>query len=151
MLRDNKIHYAGVITELSFTQDPSIAFPKIEFNYVGSLNDAEARVIIEMRGHEQVDRILQSKMVPAEMEAPADGGSASTRATPAPPRPAAGHATQEPRPLRQSPPRPSVVRPPVPQQARSRTPHSRRRRHPRPARPSRQSRGWVRHAAAVKA
>ena len=36
-----------------------------------SLNDDEARVIIEMRGHEQVDRILQSKMVPQEMEAPA--------------------------------------------------------------------------------
>ena len=129
MLRDNKIHYAGVMTELSFTQDPSIAFPKIEFNYVGSLNDAEARVIIEMRGHEQVDRILQSKMVPAEMEAPADGGSASTPATPAPPRPAAqanpnvGTAARAP-----VAPRPSVVRPPVQQQQPQ--PQRRRPRHP---------------------
>ena len=58
MLRDHRVHYAGIVTELSFTQDPSIAFPKIEFNYVKSLSDDEARVIIEMREHEQVDRIL---------------------------------------------------------------------------------------------
>ena len=110
MLRDNRIHYAGVVTELSFTQDPSIAFPKIEFNYVGSLNDDEARVIIEMRGHEQVDRILQSKMVPAEMEPP--GNVPQDGSTP-PPRPAAQAQPQTRAPV---PPRPSVVRPPVAQQ-----------------------------------
>ena len=108
MLRDNRIHYAGVITELSFTQDPNIAFPKIEFNYVGSLTDDEARVIIGMRTHEQVDRILVSKMIPAEMEAPAQEG-APQPAPQAAPRP----ATQPQRPV----PRPSVVRAPAPTQA----------------------------------
>ena len=109
MLRDNRIHYASAVTELSFTQDPSIAFPKIEFNYVGSLNDDEARVVIEMRGHEQVDRILQSKMVPAEMEPP--GNVPQDGSTP--PRPAAQAQPQTRAPV---PPRPSVVRPPVAQQ-----------------------------------
>ena len=112
MLRDNKIHYAGIITELSFTQDPSIAFPKIEFNYVGSLNDDEARVIIEMRGHEQVDRILMSKMVPAEMEPP--GNVPQDGSTPTP-RPAAT-AQPQTRAAPPVPPRTSVVRPPVAQQ-----------------------------------
>jgi hypothetical protein len=110
MLRDNKIHYASVITELSFTQDPSIAFPKIEFNYVGSLNDDEARVIIGMRDHEAVDRILQSKMVPAEMEAPGAVEGAQTAQGHAPPRPAAQAQPQTRAPVA---PRPSVVRPPV--------------------------------------
>jgi hypothetical protein len=108
MLRDNRIHYAGVVTELSFTQDPNIAFPKIEFNYVGSLTDAEAQVIIGMRDHEQVDRILVSKMIPAEMEATApQETSAPQPAQQAAPRPAAA-----PQPQRAAP-RPSVVRPPV--------------------------------------
>ena len=113
MLRDNRIHYASAITELSFTQDPNIAFPKIEFNYVGALTDDEARVIIDMRKHEQVDRILVSKMIPAEMEAPAQEATTSAPQAaqqPAPqaaPRPAA--QAQPPRPA----PRPSVVRPPV--------------------------------------
>lgn len=106
MLRDNRIHYASVVTELSFTQDPNIAFPKIEFNYVRSLTDDEARVIIDLRGHEQVDRILNTKMVPEEMTAPGtapQGGAApSPQAAPPPPRPA------------QAPPRPSVVRAPAP-------------------------------------
>ena len=106
MLRDNRIHYAGVITELSFTQDPNIAFPKIEFNYVGSLTDDEARVIIGMRTHEQVDRILVSKMIPAEMEAPAQEG-APQPAPQAAPRPAVQAQGQRPVP------RPSVVRAPV--------------------------------------
>ena len=113
MLRDNRIHYAGVVTELSFTQDPNIAFPKIEFNYVGSLTDDEARVIIGMREHEQVERILVSKMVPAEMEATASQET-TTGAAPAPqpaPRPAAQPQAQRPAP------RPSVVRPPVQQPA----------------------------------
>jgi hypothetical protein len=106
MLRDNRVHYAGVVTELSFTQDPSIAFPKIEFTYVKSLTDEEAQVIIEIREHEQVGRILQSKMVPAEMDS-APPPEAQQQAATAPPRP----ATQA-RPA----PRPSVVRAPVPQQ-----------------------------------
>ena len=115
MLRDNRIHYAGVVTELSFTQDPSIAFPKIEFNYIGSLNDDEARVIIEMRGHEQVDRILMSKMVPAEMEPPGNVPQDGSTPQPqqAPPRPA---AQAQPQTRASVPPRPSVVRPPVAQQ-----------------------------------
>jgi hypothetical protein len=113
MLRDNRVHYAGVVTELSFTQDPSIAFPKIEFTYVKSLSDDEAQVIIEMREHEQVARILQSKMVPAEMDnAPPPEAQNQAQATQAPPRPA---ATQTP-PQRPAP-RPSVVRAPVPPQA----------------------------------
>lgn len=105
MLRDNRIHYASVVTELSFTQDPNIAFPKIEFNYVRSLTDDEARVIIDLREHEQVDRILNTKMVPEEMTAPGaapQGGAASPQAAPPPPRAA------------QAPPRPSVVRAPAP-------------------------------------
>jgi hypothetical protein len=105
MLRDNRVHYAGVVTELSFTQDPSIAFPKIEFTYVKSLTDDEAQVIIEMREHEQVGRILQSKMVPAEMEAtPMDAPQPA-----APPRAA---ATAQPQ--RSVAPRPSVIRAPAP-------------------------------------
>jgi hypothetical protein len=110
MLRDNRVHYAGVVTELSFTQDPSIAFPKIEFTYVKSLSDDEAQVIIEMRDHEQVGRILQSKMVPAEMDnAPPPEAQHQAQATQAPPRPAA--TAQAQRPIA---PRPSVVRAPVP-------------------------------------
>jgi hypothetical protein len=117
MLRDNRIHYAGVITELSFTQDPNIAFPKIEFNYVGSLTDDEAQVIIGMREHEQVERILVSKMVPAEMEQP-------TGEAPQPAQQAAPQPTQRPAAAPQ-PQRPaartSVVRPPAqPQPAQQR-------------------------------
>jgi hypothetical protein len=109
MLRDNRIHYAGIVTELSFTQDPNVAFPKIEFNYIQSLSDDEARVIIGMREHEQVDRILGSKMVPAEMEAPTMAEGAAPQAAPQPaPRPAT--QAQPPR----AAPRPSVVRAPVP-------------------------------------
>jgi hypothetical protein len=109
MLRDNRIHYSSVVTELSFTQDPSIAFPKIEFNYVRSLTDDEARVVIGMRTHEAVDRILQSKMVPAEMEPPIGDGSAQAQPQAAPPRPQA-------QPARAGvPPRPSVVRAPAAQ------------------------------------
>jgi hypothetical protein len=108
MLRDHRIHYAGVVTELSFSQDPSIAFPKIEFEYVRSLSDDEARVIIEMREHEAVDRILQTKMVPEEMAAPAAASQA------APPAPAAQAAPQvRAAPVQQAAPRPSVVRPPA--------------------------------------
>ena len=81
MLRDNRIHYASIVTELSFSQDPNIAFPKIEFNYVRSLSDDEARTIIQMRAHEQVDRILNTKMVPAEMDAAAPRGSADCAST----------------------------------------------------------------------
>jgi hypothetical protein len=105
MLRDNRIHYASAITELSFTQDPNIAFPKIEFNYVGSLTDEEAAQVIALRSHEQVDRILMTKMVPAEMESP------GAQATAAPPPPPAAQA--QPRPA----PRPSVVRAPTITQA----------------------------------
>ena len=116
MLRDNRVHYSSVVTELSFTQDPSIAFPKIEFNVVGSLSDDEARIIIDVRGHEQVDRILMSKMIPQEMEAPAAAEGAAPAATQAgiPPRPAAQAQPQARAPV---PPRPSVVRPPVQQPA----------------------------------
>jgi len=112
MLRDNRIHYAGVVTELSFTQDPNVAFPKIEFNYVGSLNDAEAQVIIGMRDHEQVDRILVSKMVPAEMEAPVQEATATSGGAPQPAQQAAPRPAAAPQPQRAAP-RPSVVRPPV--------------------------------------
>lgn len=104
MLRDNRVHYAGVVTELSFTQDPNVAFPKIEFTYVKSLTDAEAQVIIEMREHEQVNRILQTKMVPAEMD---------NAPPPEQPQATAG-AAQAQRPV---PPRTSAVRPPQQQQA----------------------------------
>ena len=102
MLRDNRIHYSGVITELSFTQDPTIAFPKIEFNVVGSLNDDEASVIIGMREHEQVSRILVSKIQTAELEGPATAQAEA-------PQPAAPRAA--------APPRPSVVRAPAQQPA----------------------------------
>ena len=115
MLRDNRIHYAGIVTELSFSEDPNIAFPKIEFNYVQSLSDDEARTIIQMRAHEQVDRILNTKMVPAEMDAapPAEGQAAPPQAQPAPaPRPAATAQARAPAPA--APPRPSVVRAPIP-------------------------------------
>ena len=115
MLRDNRIHYAGIVTELSFSQDPNIAFPKIEFNYVQSLSDDEARTIIQMRAHEQVDRILNTKMVPAEMDAAplAEGQAVPPQAQPAPaPRPAATAQARAPAPA--APPRPSVVRAPAP-------------------------------------
>jgi hypothetical protein len=110
MLREHRVHYAGVVTELSFTQDPNVAFPKIEFTYVKSLTDDEAQVIIGLRDHEQVGRILQSKMVPAEMEtsAPTDE-TAHTRPQAPPPPP--------PQPPVRPAPRPSVVRAPVPPQA----------------------------------
>jgi hypothetical protein len=115
MLRDHSIHYAGVITELSFTQDANVAFPKIEFNYVGSLTDDEAQVIIGMREHEQVERILVSKMVPTEMEQPT-GQEGAPQPAPQPaqqaaPRPATQAQGQRPMP------RPSVVRAPAPTQA----------------------------------
>jgi len=113
-LRENRIHYAGVITELSFTQDPTVAFPKIEFNYTGSLSDDEAQVIIGMRNHEQVENILRSKMVPAEMEAPP--AAPTTAPPPAAPQQAPQQAAPQAQPPRPAP-RPSVVRPPAPQQA----------------------------------
>jgi hypothetical protein len=112
MLRDHRVHYAGVVTELSFSQDPSIAFPKIEFTYVKSLSDDEAKVILEMREHEQVGRILQSKMVPAEME-----GAMIAEGPQVAPRPAA-----QPQPQARPAPRPSVVRPPAPPQAQAAPP-----------------------------
>lgn len=102
LLRDNRIHYAGIVTELSFTQDPNIAFPKIEFNYVKSLTDDEAREIIGMRDHAQVDHILQTKMSPTEMDS-----AAAVEVTPGvTPPPAAVQA----RPIQRT----SVVQPPAP-------------------------------------
>lgn len=109
MLRDHRVHYAGVVTELSFTQDPNVAFPKIEFTYVKSLTDDEARVIIGMRDHEQVENILRTKMVPAEMDNAPPPETQNQAATP--PRPAATQ-TRAPTPIR-----PSVIRPPVQQPA----------------------------------
>ena len=98
MLRDNRVHYAGIVTELSVHSGPLIAFPKIEFNYVRSLNDDEARVIIEMRGHEQVDRILSRRWSLHEMEAPrAVEGCASRRHRSAA-APRSASAATDPRP-----------------------------------------------------
>jgi hypothetical protein len=123
-LREGRVHYAGVITELSFSQDPSIAFPKVEFNYVGSLGDEEAAKIIDLRNHEQVDRILNTAMVPAEVEAtpetaatkapPAPAPVASARAPVAQPR-AAAAPQPAPQAARTSAPapKPSAVRPPA--------------------------------------
>ena len=109
MLRDNRIHYAGVVTELSFTQDPNIAYPKIEFNYVRPLTDEEAAVIIGMREHEAVDRILNTNMAPQETDAP--DGNAPIAAAAAPPPAAAPRA---PQPMRTQA---SAVKPPAQQQA----------------------------------
>lgn len=112
-LRDWRVHYAGCVTELSFTQDPSIAFPKIEFNYVRPLTDEEARVIIDLRSTDQIDRILMTKITTAESDAPAPVTEAAQAA---PPPPAAVRPAQAipPRPQAQAaPPRPSMVRAPV--------------------------------------
>ena len=69
-LKDARVSYVGCVTEVSFSHDPNIAFPKIEFEYVRPLDDDEVRVVLDLRGHEQVDRILATKMQPAELEAP---------------------------------------------------------------------------------
>ena len=108
MLKDHRVQYIGVVTELSFTQDPSIAFPKIEFNYVRPLTDAEVEIVLGLRETEQVDRILNTKMVPEEMTAPGPAGSTAS-AQPSPPR--APAAAAQPRQA----PRASVVRAPAPQ------------------------------------
>ena len=146
MLRDNRIHYAGVVTELSFTQDPNIAFPKIEFNYVRPLSDDEARVVIELRAHEQVDRILNTKMVPAEMEAPAAAEVAGQpQATGVPPRPAATAQPAQSAP--RVAPRPSVVRPPVQTPAPAQAAAAAQAPPPAASAADGQSRRWVRYAA----
>lgn len=111
MLRDNRIHYAGVVTELSFTQDPNIAYPKIEFNYVRPLTDEEAAIIIGMRDHEAVDRILNTAMVPQETDAPDTQAQAGTAAPP----PAAPPRAPAPPPMRTA--TTSAVKPPVQQAA----------------------------------
>jgi hypothetical protein len=111
MLRDNRIHYAGVVTELSFTQDPNIAYPKIEFNYVRPLTDEEAAIIIGMREHEAVDRILNTAMVPQETDAPDVQAQAGTAAPP----PAAPPRAPAPPPMRTA--TTSAVKPPVQQAA----------------------------------
>jgi hypothetical protein len=108
-LREWRVHYAGCVTELSFTQDPSIAFPKIEFNYVRPLTDDEARVIIDLRGQEQVDRILMTKMVAGETDPPAQVEQ-SAAPTPAAVKPAMPSRPQASPP---APPRPSMVKAPV--------------------------------------
>lgn len=108
-LRDNRIHYAGVVTELSFSQDATIAFPKIEFNYVRPLTDEEAAVVIGMREHEAVDRILNSAMVPQETDAPA---TTATAPPPPPPPPVRTATPPPPPPMRTA--TTSAVKPPAP-------------------------------------
>jgi hypothetical protein len=98
-LKDARVSYVGCVTELSFTQDPSIAFPKIEFNYVRPLSDEEVIVILGLREHEQVGRILATKMQTEELAE--DGEAAQPRAAA---RPVARAAATS---------RPSAVQPPA--------------------------------------
>jgi hypothetical protein len=68
-LTNNGIQYFGGVTQLSF--DQTTAFPRIEFSWAGQLSDDEVAVVLETRKHEQVGRILNSKI---EVDGPeADG------------------------------------------------------------------------------
>jgi hypothetical protein len=68
-LTNNGIQYFGGATQLSF--DQTTAFPRIEFSWAGALTDEEVAVVLETRQHEQVGRILNSKI---EIDGPeADG------------------------------------------------------------------------------
>ena len=68
-LTNNGIQYFGGVTQLSF--DQTTAFPRIEFSWAGQLTDDEVAVVLETRKHEQVGRILSSKI---EVDGPeADG------------------------------------------------------------------------------
>jgi hypothetical protein len=68
-LTNNGIQYFGGVTQLSF--DQTTAFPRIEFSWAGQLSDDEVAVVLETRKHEQVGRILSSKI---EVDGPeADG------------------------------------------------------------------------------
>ena len=62
LLKDARLHYFGCITQLSFDQDPNLAFPRIEFSWVQKLTDDEAAQVLNMRNTDTVSRILVSKI-----------------------------------------------------------------------------------------
>ena len=153
-LSEARIRYQGVVTELSFSQDANIAFPKIEFAFVRPLDDDEVRFVLELREHEQVNRILNTKMQALELEpaAPADDGQGQPPA--AAPRPS---ATARPAQQASAVRRPTVVPQQPAQQQAPRQPAQQPRAaasaSPAAASPSlgpcrpRYPRGWVRSAA----
>jgi hypothetical protein len=87
-LKDNRIHYFGCVTRLSFDTDK--AFPKLEFQYIQPLNDVEVQTVLGVREGDGVKRIITSRINvdgpevddarPAPAQAPAQraptGGSA---------------------------------------------------------------------------
>jgi hypothetical protein len=62
MLQNNGIRYYSCVVQLSFDQDPKLAFPRLEFTYLRPLTDDEATQVLTLRQGDQIDRILQSKI-----------------------------------------------------------------------------------------
>jgi hypothetical protein len=94
LLTDNGAQYFGCVTQLSF--DQSTAFPRIQFAWVAPLSDEEVTTVMELREHEQVARILNSKInidgpeadddapvtsTPMGAGTPSQGAAPPTRAT----------------------------------------------------------------------
>jgi len=61
-LDESGMLYFACVTQLNFDQDPSIAFPKLEFSFVQPLTDEEGTVVLGLRESEGVTRILTSKI-----------------------------------------------------------------------------------------
>ncbi len=84
-LKGNRVHYYGCVTQLNFDQDPTVAFPRVEFSWMRPLSDEEVAVVMEMRKSDQVDRILNSKINVDGPELDPDAEAAAAAA--APPKP----------------------------------------------------------------
>ena len=93
-LQQQGFWYYGVVTNLSF--DPTVAYPKLIFRPVRSIDDATARIVVEFQKGPLVQRILSeaADMVPAEgepdnsdMAPPPMPSPPATTASPPPPPP----------------------------------------------------------------
>lgn len=77
-LKEAHAHYAGCVTELSFSQESNVAFPKIVFTYIKPVTDEEAAIIIPLRESEMVTRIFTSKINVDGPNAEVDGADPAT-------------------------------------------------------------------------
>lgn len=95
--------YQAVITKISF--DHQLAYPKLTFTAIKGLDEAEARVVLELMNGTVVDRMLAEAPVvdEAAARAPAASGPAPAASGPAP---AQGNA---PAPAAQATPQPSTA------------------------------------------
>lgn len=116
-LTENGMLYYACVTQLNFDQDPSIAFPKLEFSFVQPLTDEEGGVVLPLRMSEAVTRILTSKI---NVDGPevTDGTQPENEATQQPQPTAAVRPTTRPAPNQASSVRAPQAQPQAqPQQA----------------------------------